>query len=123
MGVTLYDEIGGAPVVRAVLDAFYSRVLADAALSRFFLGVDLERHKQMQARFFAAALGGPDACAGRRLADAHHRTRRRGLDAHAFDCFVRLFARVLVDRGMTDAQVAQWLAVLHKARTQVLGAD
>lgn len=123
MGVTLYDDIGGAPVVRAVLDAFYSRVLADATLSHYFLGVDLERHKRMQAGFFAAALGGPDTYTGRGLAEAHHRTRRRGLDARAFDRFVRLFTRVLVDRGMTDAQVAEWLAVLHAARPHVLGAD
>ena len=40
--MALYDDIGGAPAVRAILDAFYPRVLADAKLSSFFLGVDIE---------------------------------------------------------------------------------
>jgi truncated hemoglobin YjbI len=31
-----YDDIGGAPAIRAALDAFYSRVLADPTLSPFF---------------------------------------------------------------------------------------
>lgn len=34
--MALYDDIGGAPAVRAALDAFYPRVLADATLSPFF---------------------------------------------------------------------------------------
>lgn len=121
--MALYDDVGGAPAVRVVLDAFYSRALADATLSHFFLGVDIERHKRMQEAFFAKALGGPDAYDGRSLADAHRRTRRRGLNVQSFASFVRLFERVLVDRGMTDAQVAAWLAVLEAARPQILGVD
>ena len=31
-----YDDIGGAPAIRAALDAFYPRVLADPMLSPFF---------------------------------------------------------------------------------------
>ena len=46
--MALYDDIGGAPAVRAALDTFYPRVLADATLSPFFLGVDIERLKKTQ---------------------------------------------------------------------------
>ena len=31
-----YDDIGGAPAIRAALDAFYPRVLADPTVSQFF---------------------------------------------------------------------------------------
>jgi len=44
--MALYDDIGGAPAVRAALDAFYPRVLADAKLSPFFQGVDIDRLKR-----------------------------------------------------------------------------
>lgn len=40
--MALNDDIGGPPAVRAALDAFYPRVLADATLSPFFLDVDIE---------------------------------------------------------------------------------
>ena len=31
--MALYDDIGGAPAVRAALNAFYARVLADAHMA------------------------------------------------------------------------------------------
>jgi hemoglobin len=118
--VALYDDIGGAPAVRAVLDAFYPRVLADQTLSAFFLGVDIERLKQSQEAFFAMALGGPSAYAGRALDVAHARTRGRGADDVAFDRFVAVFKGVLVDRGVPHGRIHQWLAVLEGARGQIL---
>ena len=82
--MALYDEIGGAAAVRAALDAFYPRVLADATLSPFFKGVNIERLKQTQEGFFAMALGGPNAYTGRSLVkgsreDDTSRTKRRSV--------------------------------------------
>jgi hemoglobin len=119
--VAVYDDIGGAPAVRAALNAFYSRVLADETLAPFFLGVDIERLKRVQQEFFATALGGPNAYSGRSLRDAHGRTRRRGLNGEAFDHFLRVFTGVLVDLEVPAAQMAEWLAVLKGARDQILG--
>jgi hemoglobin len=118
--VALYDDIGGAPAVRAVLDAFYPRVLADGALSAFFLGVDIERLKRTQEAFFARALGGPDTYRGRSLHEAHVRTRQRGADDEVFDHFLMVFKRVLVDLGVPHGKIHQWLAVFEGARGQIL---
>jgi len=118
--MALYDDIGGARVIRAALDAFYPRVLADATLSAFFLGVDIERLKRTQERYLAMALGGPSAYTGRSLADAHVRTRQRGANDDVFDHFVMVFARVLVDLGVPHGKVHQVLAVFETARGQIL---
>ena len=118
--MALYDDIGGAPVVRAALDAFYPRALADATLSPFFLGVDIERLKKTQERFFAMALGGPDAYPGRSLSGAHVRTRQRGLNDEVFDHFVTVFRRVLVDVGVPAGKIGEWLTVFEGARGQIL---
>jgi len=118
--MALYDDIGGAPVVRAALDAFYSRVLADATLSAFFLGVDIERLKKTQEAFFATALGGPNAYTGRTLRDAHVRTRQRGANGAVFDHFLAVFRGVLIDLGVTDRNVGEWLAVFEGSRGQIL---
>jgi hemoglobin len=83
--MALYDDIGGADAVRAALDAFYPRVLADAKLSPFFKGVDIERLKRTQEGFFAMALGGPNTYTGRSLVDAHARTRQRGGNDDVFE--------------------------------------
>ena len=118
--MALYDDIGGAPVVRAALDAFYPRVLADATLSAFFLGVDIERLKKTQERFFAATLGGPDAYSGRSLRDAHVRTHQRGADDAAFDHFLKMFEGVLVDLRVPQEKISEWLGVLEGARDEIL---
>jgi hemoglobin len=118
--MALYDEIGGAPTVRAALDAFYPRVLADTTLSPFFLGVDIERLKKSQEGFFAMAMGGPNAYAGRSLHDAHVRTRQRGANEEDFDHFLWVFKGVLIDLGIPTGKVGECLAVFERARGQIL---
>ena len=118
--MALYDDIGGASAVRAALDAFYPRVLADATLSPFFLGVDIERLKKTQEAFFAMKLGGPDAYTGRSLHDAHLRTRQRGANDEVFDRFLVVFRGVLIDLGVPHRKVHAWLAVFESARGQIL---
>jgi len=63
--MSIYDSIGGAPAIRAAVDDFYARVLADARLAPFFTGTDLHRLKAHQRAFIAAAVGGPEIYAGR----------------------------------------------------------
>ena len=118
--MALYDDIGGAPAIRAALDAFYPRVLADPTLSRFFLGVDIDRLKATQESFFAMVLGGPAAYAGRSLVHAHARARRRGVDDEVFDRFLMIFKRVLVDLGVPHGRIHECLAVCERVRSQVL---
>ena len=118
--MSLYDDVGGALAVRGVLDVFYARVLADATLSRFFLGVDIERLKTSQEAFLAMALGGPVVYVGRSLADAHRRTRRRGLNDEVFDHFLMVFTRVLIDRGLPHGKIHEWLAVFERERESIL---
>lgn len=118
--MALYDDIGGAPIVRAALDVFYPRVLADATLSAFFLGVDIERLKKSQEAFFAEALGGHGAYTGRSLRDAHARTKRRGVNNDVFDRYVTVFKCVLVDLEVPTVKIGEWLAILEGARGQIL---
>jgi hemoglobin len=69
--VSIYDRIGGASAVRAAVDDFYARVLADPRLAPFFSGTDMNRLKAHQRSFIAAAIGGPEVFSGRDMASAH----------------------------------------------------
>ena len=118
--MALYDDIGGAPVIRRVLNAFYPRVLADSALGPFFLGVDIERLKKTQEEFLAMVLGGPNHYTGRGLHEAHKRTRLLGANTDVFERYLTVFKGVLVDFGLPDRTVAEWLAVFEGARGHIL---
>ncbi len=69
--MSIYDRIGGASAVRAAVDDFYARVLADPRLAPFFSGTDMNRLKAHQRSFIAAAIGGPEVFSGRDMASAH----------------------------------------------------
>ena len=69
--MSIYDAIGGGPAVRAAVDDFYARVLADPQLAPFFTGVDLKHLKAHQRAFIAATIGGPEIYQGRDMAAAH----------------------------------------------------
>jgi hemoglobin len=118
--MALYDDIGGERAVRAALDAFYPRAIADEILSPFFLGVDIERLKKAQERFFAMALGGPGQYTGRGLAEVHARTRQRGVNDEVFDHYLFVFKGVLVDLGVPHPKIHEWLRFFESARGQIL---
>jgi hemoglobin len=69
--VSLYEEIGGRAALRAVVDAFYDRLLADPELAWLFtVGVGV-RHRAFVVTALGEALGGPERYWGPLLADAH----------------------------------------------------
>ncbi len=68
---SLYEQLGGAESIAAVVDDFYGRVLADDALKAVFAGVDVGRLRQHQTRFLSFALGGPNQNSGRGMRAAH----------------------------------------------------
>jgi hemoglobin len=68
---TLYDRLGGADGVEAVVDEFYDRVLADERLAPYFEGVDTDALRDHQRRFISHVAGGPIEYDGRGMAAAH----------------------------------------------------
>jgi hemoglobin len=69
--ITDYERVGGGPAVTAVVDSFYTKVLADPQLSGYFENVDLPRLKRHQVLLVSQVLGGPAQYDGRDLAAAH----------------------------------------------------
>ena len=48
---TLFDRIGGRPVLVAAVEIFYQRVLNDPIVSSFFVGLDLKKQKTKSTKF------------------------------------------------------------------------
>jgi len=117
--VSLYDLLGGdRNELRSATSAFYKKVLADALLSPYFDGVDMERQAGMLAEFLAMAFGGPHAYGGRDLRTAHQHLS--GLtDAH-FDHVLAHLAETLRDAGLSEGDIITASAVAETLRDQVL---
>ncbi|MGW5669583.1 group I truncated hemoglobin [Micromonospora sp. NPDC003776] len=66
-----YERIGGAAAVKAAVELFYDKVLADPELAGYFTNVNMPEQRRHLALMLAVVLGGPNEYAGRGLAEAH----------------------------------------------------
>jgi hemoglobin len=68
---TLYERLGERPGIRAVVDDFYDRLLADDDLGPFFEGADVESLRRTQTDFLCEAAGGPETYDAAPVREAH----------------------------------------------------
>lgn len=116
---TIFERIGGAPAVAAVVEIFYAKVLADADLAPYFTGVDVERLKGHQRLFVGQALGATKPYPGRALGVAH---AGLGITAAAFGKVVGHLAASLAEAGVDDATIGQIAAALAPLEAEIVTA-
>ncbi len=71
MSQSIFEQIGGMDAVKAAVDIFYQKVLADESISHFFKSVDMGKQKQKQMAFLAFVFGGPVKYEGKDMRNAH----------------------------------------------------
>lgn len=123
MTPTLYERIGGAPAVKAAVDIFYGKVLADPRLAPFFAGVDMASQSAKQRAFLIMAFGGPNAYSGADMRRGHAHLVARGLDDTHFDAVVENLAATLGELGVGAAEIAEVAAIAESVRDDVLGRE
>lgn len=68
---TLYERLGGHDGIRAVVDDFYDRLVADEDIGPFFEGSDMELLRRTQTDFLCEAAGGPETYDAAPIREAH----------------------------------------------------
>ena len=68
---TLYDRLGGHDGIRAVVDDFYDRLVADEKLGPLFEDADMELLRETQTDFLCEASGGPETYDAAPIREAH----------------------------------------------------
>jgi hemoglobin len=68
---TLYERLGGHDGIRAVVDDFYDRLVADDELGPFFADADMEKLRRTQTDFLCEAAGGPETYDAEPVREAH----------------------------------------------------
>lgn len=120
---TLYDRIGGAPAVKAAVDIFYGKVLADPRIAHFFDGVDMAKQIGKQRAFLVMAFGGPNTYTGADMRRAHAPLVERGLNDGHFDAVVENLAATLRELGVGASEIAEVAKVAESVRADVLGRE
>jgi hemoglobin len=121
--MSLYERIGGAPAVKAAVDIFYAKVLADPRVAAFFDGVDMANQAGKQRAFLVMAFGGPNAYTGADMRRGHAHLVSRGLNDGHFDAVVETLAATLAELGVAPVDIAQVEAIAESVRDDVLGRE
>ncbi len=116
---SLYEQLGGADAIEAVVAGFYERMLADPEIRPFFRGVQMSRQAQKQIEFFTTALGGPQIYTGKDMVSAH---KGMGIADRHFDLLVKHLSATMAEAGVGDGLIGQVLGLLGPLRGQVVEA-
>ena len=117
--MTIYDQIGGQPVIKTATTVFYGRVTNDEALAGWFDGVDISRLRAHQRAFLAAALDGPQLFTGLDLGEAH-----AGMEI-TDDAYTRVVAHLITtldELGVAESILTEVELRLESLRSQVVAA-
>jgi hemoglobin len=116
---SLFERLGGTPAVRAVVEDFYGRCVADPDLERFFDRSKLSALKYHQLEFLKVAFAtnlSPDLDVPAMILDKHRSLFAIGLDVSHFDRVCEHLVASLVSAGAAPGLVTEAAQVLLPLR-------
>jgi hemoglobin len=115
---SLYTEIGGRDAVRAVVDDFYDRVLADDRLAGYFADAAMDDLRAHQIAFVSSVAGGPVEYSGEDMRTAH---AHLDLDDEDFDAVASHLEAALRENGVRGENVAAIMGEVAALRDPIVG--
>ncbi len=107
MATTLFDDLGGEPALRRIVDRFVDRIFDDIMIGFFFRNAQRERIKQKEYEHAAEHLGAGTAYTGRPLDEAHRAHRIMG---GQFARRLVILRETLDEAGAPEHVKQHWLA-------------
>jgi hemoglobin len=104
---SLFEELGGEPVLRRIVDRFVDRLFEDPMIGFFFGRADRQRIKDKEYEFAAAHLGAPVEYTGRALGAAH--AAHRIFDGQ-FMRRLQILRETLVEAAVPEHVREHWIA-------------
>jgi len=117
---TLYDRLGGAAAVTAVVDDFVGRCAADSRINGKFARTDIPRLKAMLVEQVSAATGGPVQYTGRSMAETHH---GMGVTGGEFEALVEDLLATLNQFNVPGSLQAELIGILAPIRADVVEVE
>lgn len=117
MTASLYQRLGGAERIAAIVDEALDRHAVNPLLEPRFRGKDLPRLKQLGTQFFCAGSGGPQAYEGRDLRTAH-----AGMNVNEQELIAAIddFVVTMQSQGLSAPEVNEVVAILYSLKGEVL---
>jgi truncated hemoglobin YjbI len=117
---TLFEQLGGEPRLRAIIDAFVDAIFDDVMIGFHFWKASRERVKAKEYEFAAAHLGADVAYTGRPLPEAH---APHPILGGQFDRRLKILEETLEAHGAPAEVREHWLAHTRALRGTILRAE
>lgn len=114
--MTRFEQIGGEPKLRAIIDEFVDRVFADTMIGFLFARASKERVKRFEYEHAAELLGGPVVYSGRDLREAH---KRHPILGGHFARRRQILKNVLTKHAVDPEVIEAWLTQVDALREEV----
>lgn len=116
---SLYEKVGGKQALVAVVDQFYTRILADEQLAPLFASTDMKKQRAHQVAFLASALSGPEAYRGKSMSAAH---AGRGITHEHFGLVAGHLQATLQWANVGATEIAAIMSTASSLRGEIVGA-
>jgi hemoglobin len=117
MPETLYQRLGGAARIGAIVDDAIDRHAVNPTLAPRFRGKDLPKLKVLGTQFFCAGIGGPQRYEGRDLRTAH---AGMNVSEQEFLATMDDIVAALNAHGAGQAELNEVVAILYALKGEVL---
>jgi hemoglobin len=113
---SLFDELGGEPVLRPIVDRFVERIFADPMIGFFFRKANRRRVADKEYELAAQHLGGGVEYTGRPLRQAH---AAHPIMGGQFARRLTILRETLIEAGAPARVIEHWLAYTESQRALV----
>lgn len=118
MSASLYDRLGGAAGISALVDDIVAAHLGNPAVEARFRHVsDLEHLKTMAREFFAAGSGGPEKYTGKDMRTAH---RGMNISEQEYMAVMDDIMAALDKNGIDAATKKDVLAIIYSLKGEII---
>jgi hemoglobin len=116
---TLYERLGGRPMIEEALDEFLPMVGFDPRFNFFFVNADGELFLTLLADLIGSLTGGPEEYTGRSMQDVH---AGLGIAREHFDALIEDLEEALGRLSVPDQQKQELLAILGPMDVDIITA-
>jgi hemoglobin len=120
MAPTLFEQLGGEPVLRSIIRTFVDQMFSDPMIGFLFRNASQERVADKEYELAAQHLGGGGVYTGRPIREVH---AAHSILGGQFDRRLQILRRTLADAGAPSAVSEHWLAYTEQLRPLVIRDD
>lgn len=117
---TLFELIGGRPILQRVHKIFYDRVFASPELKHYFVNINQVTIAEQQTNFMTGKMGGSKIFTGKTVENCH---TRMFITQELYDLRNNLLKESILECGISGELLERWMKLNYAFEKDVVKKD